>query len=138
MPQAPHEWLFARVSVTVHHGGAGTTTAAMRAGVSAIITPLITDQFDYAYTVNKLGNGIGLPQLHKVSWQDLGDAILQAVQDDGMEKRAKQLADKIRQEDGAKSSVGAIEAYWKEVGETKGKVRGLWPGSTPSTWFTIV
>ena len=37
--KAPHEWLLPRVSAAVHHGGAGTTNASLRAGVPTIITP---------------------------------------------------------------------------------------------------
>merc|ERR550525_815337 len=45
---APHEWLFPRCSCTVHHGGSGTTAAALRAGRPTIITPCFVDQFSNA------------------------------------------------------------------------------------------
>ncbi|MFC6659857.1 glycosyltransferase [Deinococcus multiflagellatus] len=37
----PHSWLFPRVSAVVHHGGAGTTAAGLRAGVPSVITPFL-------------------------------------------------------------------------------------------------
>jgi len=40
----PHDWLFPRVSAVVHHGGAGTTAAALRAGVPSVILPFFFDQ----------------------------------------------------------------------------------------------
>ena len=40
----PHEWLFPRMRAIVHHGGAGTTGAALRAGVPSVVTPLGFDQ----------------------------------------------------------------------------------------------
>jgi UDP:flavonoid glycosyltransferase YjiC (YdhE family) len=134
--KAPHEWLFPQVSVTVHHGGAGTTTATMRAGVPTVITPLITDQHDYAYAVNKLGNGIGMQQLHKVTWEELGDVILEVVQDEGMKTRASELAVKIRKENGAEKAADAVEDFWKNYGETR-RFRELWPGAKPSLWEMI-
>merc|ERR1719223_2666967 len=56
---APHEWLFPQCACTVHHGGAGTTAAALRAGKPTIITPCIGDQFDSASSVGKAGVGVG-------------------------------------------------------------------------------
>merc|ERR1719464_891986 len=45
---APHEWLFQRCAFTVHHGGAGTTQAAVRSGFPTIVTPFSFDQFQWA------------------------------------------------------------------------------------------
>jgi UDP:flavonoid glycosyltransferase YjiC (YdhE family) len=39
----PHSWLFPRVAAVVHHGGAGTTAAGLRAGVPSIIIPFFGD-----------------------------------------------------------------------------------------------
>ncbi|MFD0491303.1 nucleotide disphospho-sugar-binding domain-containing protein [Saccharopolyspora spinosporotrichia] len=44
MGDVPHDWLFPRTAAVVHHGGAGTTGAGVRAGVPAVITPVIADQ----------------------------------------------------------------------------------------------
>jgi len=40
----PHRWLFPRVRCVVHHGGAGTTAAALRAGVPAVVVWHMFDQ----------------------------------------------------------------------------------------------
>jgi sterol 3beta-glucosyltransferase len=40
----PHSWLFSRVAAVVHHGGAGTTAAGLRAGVPNIVIPFFGDQ----------------------------------------------------------------------------------------------
>lgn len=53
----PHDKLFPRVAVVVHHGGAGTSTAAARAGVPQIIVPHILDQFAWARRIHRLGLG---------------------------------------------------------------------------------
>lgn len=52
--QTPHDWLFPRVSVVIHHRGAGTTAAALRAGV----LPFSVDQKLWGRTVERLGAGI--------------------------------------------------------------------------------
>lgn len=49
----------------VHHGGAGTTVAAARAGVPQLVIPMFSDQFYWASRIRKLGIGtsvtIGTP-----------------------------------------------------------------------------
>ena len=40
-----HAQLFSHCSALVHHGGAGTVAAALRAGLSSVICPLQFDQF---------------------------------------------------------------------------------------------
>jgi vancomycin aglycone glucosyltransferase len=49
--------LFPRVAAVIHHGGAGTTTAAARAGVPQVVTPQIADQPYWASRVWDLGIG---------------------------------------------------------------------------------
>merc|ERR1719254_367151 len=66
MNTAPHEWLFPQCSITVHHGGAGTTAAALRAGVPTIVTPWFFDQFESAQVVARNGVGIAMKQFSKV------------------------------------------------------------------------
>jgi vancomycin aglycone glucosyltransferase len=52
-----HQALFPRVAAVLHHGGAGTTTAAALAGVPQVIAPLFGDQFYWAGRVQALGLG---------------------------------------------------------------------------------
>jgi vancomycin aglycone glucosyltransferase len=49
--------LFARVAAVVHHGGAGTTTAAARAGTPQVMVPQVADQPYWASRVSELGIG---------------------------------------------------------------------------------
>lgn len=54
----PHSWLFPRMAAVVHHGGAGTTAAGLRAGVPSIITPFEGDQHAWADRIVKLDVGL--------------------------------------------------------------------------------
>ncbi len=49
--------LFGRVAAVVHHGGAGTTTTATRAGAPQVVVPQIADQPYWAGRVSDLGIG---------------------------------------------------------------------------------
>jgi len=113
--KAPHEWLFPQVSLTIHHGGAGTTNAALRAGVPTIATPVFGDQYDNAFAVQKLGVGIGFEQqLQKISANDLSKAIDTVANDPAMAMRAKEVGEQVRKECGCKTVVEEVERYWKE------------------------
>merc|ERR550532_3202261 len=72
---APHEWLFPQCAVIVHHGGVGTTAAALRSGVPTVVTPIFADQFANAFLVKKSGCGVGTKQLRKVTDKALASAI---------------------------------------------------------------
>ena len=49
--------LFPRVAAIVHHGGAGTTTAAALAGTPQAVVPQIDDQHYWAERVQQVGIG---------------------------------------------------------------------------------
>jgi vancomycin aglycone glucosyltransferase len=51
----PHAKLFPRVAAVVHHGGSGTTAAALRAGAPQVIVPHIVDQYYFAHRLERLG-----------------------------------------------------------------------------------
>ena len=57
VPSVPHPRLFPRVALAVHHGGAGTTAAAARAGIPQIVVPHIADQFYWGHQVHARGLG---------------------------------------------------------------------------------
>ena len=53
----PHDWLFSQVSGVIHHGGAGTTAAGLRAGNPTFICPFFGDQHFWAEMVHRAGAG---------------------------------------------------------------------------------
>jgi len=125
--------LFPKVAATVHHGGAGTTTAALRAGKPTIITPVFADQWDFSRMVRDLNVGVGFDkQFQKISWQELGDAICQCTQDESIIKNATELGEKLRIENGAKKAKELIEDFWEKYGE-KGEFHNHFPGPTTKT-----
>jgi UDP:flavonoid glycosyltransferase YjiC (YdhE family) len=106
----PHEWLFSRVAAVVHHGGAGTTAAGLRAGVPTIIVPFITDQPFWGKRVYDLGVGPQPIPRRRLTVERLADAITEAVTNPGIRQRAADLGRKIRAEDGIATAIKVIEA----------------------------
>lgn len=108
LTSAPHAWLFPRMRALVHHGGAGTTAAGLRAGVPAIITPLAIDQFFWGERLGALGVGPQpLPQ-RRLSADRLAQALAQVVHDSQMRQAAVQLGAAIRQESGVETAAALI------------------------------
>lgn len=52
-----HQQLFSRMAAVIHHGGAGTTNTAYRAGVPQVVVPQGGDQAYWASRVDELGIG---------------------------------------------------------------------------------
>lgn len=105
----PHAWLFPRMAVVVHHGGAGTTAAAFRAGVPSIITPFGGDQKAWAGLVVKLGVGLYGGSAQRATVEKLATAIDTAINDQTLHTRAAVLGETIRAENGIAQAVGVIE-----------------------------
>jgi len=107
----PHDWLFPRTVAVVHHGGAGTTAAGIRAGIPSILIPVGADQRLWAYRVKALGVGPDPIPRSQLTAEHLANAITQAVSDQAMHQRAAVLGEKIRTEDGVTEAVRIICQY---------------------------
>lgn len=105
----PHAWLFPRMAAVVHHGGAGTTAAGLRAGVPSIVIPFFGDQPFWGRRVAELGVGPA-PIPHKQLTVDrLAQAIRQAVTDQAMRQRAADLGSRIRAENGIARAAAVMQ-----------------------------
>lgn len=103
----PHTWLFERVSVVCHHGGAGTTAAGFKAGVPSVIIPFSNDQFAWAHRAYDLGVG-SKPIYRKVLTADkLAEAISFAFSHNII-TNSKTLGKNIATENGAKECANII------------------------------
>jgi sterol 3beta-glucosyltransferase len=102
---APHDWLFRRVAAVVHHGGAGTTAASLRAGVPTIICLFFGDQPFWGRRVAALGVGPNPIPQKKLNTLNLAAAIEQAISDNKMGQRAAALGKKIEAEDGVARAI---------------------------------
>lgn len=108
---APHEWLYPRVAAAVHHGGAGSTAASLRAGVPTVIVSHLGDQPFWGRRVYALGAGPRPISRTKLTASGLAAAIRTATSNPDMCKRAQELGAAIRAEDGIGQAVETIETY---------------------------
>lgn len=107
-----HAALFPRLAAVVHHGGSGTTAAALRAGVPQIVVPHMFDQYYWASRVRT--NGLGPAPLSKSFTADaLASAIRQTLGDAAMARRARSMAEPIRASRGAQRAVEILERHSK-------------------------
>ncbi|TGJ71182.1 Sterol 3-beta-glucosyltransferase [Orbilia oligospora] len=101
----PHDWLFKHIDAAVHHGGAGTTGASLRAGLPTVISPFFGDQFFFGGRVEDLGVGVCLKKLNV---KTLAEAMWLATNSNRMITKARVLGEQIRSEDGVQTAIQAI------------------------------
>lgn len=95
----PHSQLFPRALATVHHGGAGTSGQALRAGKPQLVTPFLGDQQDNAARLARLGLARMLPG-RKVTAEGLARELSTLLATPDYARRAGELAPRVAAEDG--------------------------------------
>ena len=104
-----HQWLFPKMAAIVHHGGAGTTAAALRSGVPSIVVPFFADQPFWARRVYDLGVGTKPIAKRRLTADKLAAAIESALSDKPMRYRARLLAEQLEAENGTQVAVQFVE-----------------------------
>ncbi|GKT50517.1 sterol 3-beta-glucosyltransferase UGT80B1 [Colletotrichum spaethianum] len=103
----PHEWLFKRVSVVVHHGGAGTTACGLINARPTIVIPFFGDQPFWGGVVASIGAGSKPIQHKTLSTDKLVDALRYCLSDQA-HRAAEEVALKMRIENGVDSAVQSL------------------------------
>jgi sterol 3beta-glucosyltransferase len=110
----PHDWLFERVAAVVHHGGAGTTASALRAGVPSVGVPGFFDQPFWSRRIAALGVGPA-PIPPDLTAERLAAAIQRMTADAAMRDRARRLGEEIRKERGVEVGVERVEQFFEQA-----------------------
>jgi len=106
--ELPHDWLFPRMAAVVHHAGAGTTGAGLRAGVPAVAVPVLVDQPFWAQRLHRLGVAPHPLPLSELTADKLADALRSCLDRPTYRDHATALARRVRAEDGAAAVVSLV------------------------------
>lgn len=130
----PHDWLFLQCKAVVHHGGAGTTAAGLRAACPTTIVPFFGDQPFWGERVHARGVGPPPIPVDEFSLPKLINAI-NFMLDPKVKERAVELAEAMEKEDGV---TGAVKAFFKHYPCSKTQPKPERETSPePSRFFSI-
>ncbi|KAF5458258.1 hypothetical protein F2P56_022299 [Juglans regia] len=130
LDNCPHDWLFLRCKAVVHHGGAGTTAAGLRAACPTTIVPFFGDQPFWGERVHARGVGPAPIPVEEFTLTKLVDAIKFMV-DPKVKLHAVELAKAMENEDGV---AGAVKAFFKHL---PCKKPDLEPEPVTSSFFSL-
>ncbi|KAF4386972.1 hypothetical protein G4B88_024544 [Cannabis sativa] len=130
LDNCPHDWLFLQCKAVVHHGGAGTTAAGLKAACPTTIVPFFGDQPFWGERVHAREVGPAPIPVDQFSLPKLIDAINYMI-DDKVKERALELAKAMENEDGV---TGAVKAFFKHLPRKKPDPE---PELVSSSFFSI-
>jgi vancomycin aglycone glucosyltransferase len=105
-----HARLFPRVAAVVHHGGAGTTHSAARAGVPQVVIPHMLDQFYFARRVHELGVGPPAIPRKRLTVARLVETLRATLDNEQLAHRAAQLGSELAAYTASDSDLSALLA----------------------------
>lgn len=105
----PHDWLLPQAAAVVHHAGAGTTAAGLRAGIPAVTVPGSTDQPFWAARLTALGAGPTPVPRSRLTASRLTAAITAAVNTPDYLRNARQIASQLAREDSATGILSELQ-----------------------------
>ncbi|KAJ3323240.1 Sterol 3-beta-glucosyltransferase [Boothiomyces sp. JEL0866] len=119
LDRVPHDWLFPKCAGVVHHGGAGTTAAGLRAGRPTIVKPFFGDQFFWGDRIHDLGIGLCL---RKFTVDTFASALTAITSDEVMREKAAKIGSSIQKENGVRT---AIDFVYRDLEYSKKRIHDL-------------
>jgi rhamnosyltransferase subunit B len=111
---APFESLLERGCVMIHHGGVGTTSQGLRAGIPTLIVPFAFDQPDNAAHAERLGTSRTLPR-SKYKRDNVVRELDKLLNIPQYALKAKSVGEQLRNEHGAARACDAIEEFLEQL-----------------------
>ena len=103
-----HSNLFPLVKVVLHHGGIGTTHAALRAGTPSVIVPFIVDQPWWAHKLYKQKLGPKSLPLRKLKSKNVSKRITQALT---FKQNVIDVSQKMNEDKGIEETLRILKEY---------------------------
>jgi UDP:flavonoid glycosyltransferase YjiC (YdhE family) len=104
----PHAKLFPRVALAIHHGGAGTTANALRAGTRQVLLPLLLDQYHHAHVLYEAQLAPRAVAMERVNGASLATCIDEAMRLPDEPRLA--VAQRLKASDGAAQTIELLES----------------------------
>ncbi len=108
---APHHWLFSKASCVVHHGGAGTTAAALRAGVPSVVVWHMLDQPYWGNSLAQLGLGPKPLSRFNMTVEALAAGLRSVLGSESFTLACRAMADKIASEGGVREAAQRVRDF---------------------------
>jgi len=100
----PHDWLFPQCAAVVHHGGAGTVAAGLRASKPTLVCPFFGDQHFWGEVVSRSGCGPKPIPAQNITEENLSSAF-RDLKSEKMKKKAQAMAKSFESEDGVGNGI---------------------------------
>jgi len=110
VPYVPLEQLLPRCAAFIHHGGIGSASQAMAAGIPQVIMPLAHDQFDNADRVTRLGIGQGIP-VQKFRAARLAGVLQPLLESVSVRQSCEEICEKFTDQNGLSQAAERIEQH---------------------------
>lgn len=105
----PHDWLLPRCKAVIHHGGAGTTGAGLRAGIPNVVIPFAGDQMFWGKRVHAIGAGPQPILVKSLTARRLQSALTE-VEEGALRSRVQEVGRAIQAEDGVGETIRVVES----------------------------
>ncbi|XP_038897686.1 sterol 3-beta-glucosyltransferase UGT80A2-like isoform X6 [Benincasa hispida] len=115
LDDCPHDWLLPKCKAVVHHGGAGTTAAGLKAACPTTVVPFFGDQPFWGERVHARGVGPPPIPVDEFSLPRLVNAINYML-DPKVKQQAVELGKALENEDGVE---GAVRAFFRQLSSRK-------------------
>eukprot|EP00670_Eutreptiella_braarudii_P015560 CAMPEP_0174326412 /NCGR_PEP_ID=MMETSP0810-20121108/13888_1 /TAXON_ID=73025 ORGANISM="Eutreptiella gymnastica-like, Strain CCMP1594" /NCGR_SAMPLE_ID=MMETSP0810 /ASSEMBLY_ACC=CAM_ASM_000659 /LENGTH=545 /DNA_ID=CAMNT_0015440027 /DNA_START=18 /DNA_END=1654 /DNA_ORIENTATION=- len=109
----PHSYLFPKVKLAIHHGGAGTVAYALKAGIPSIIMPFFGDHFLWAQRLQEMGCGPHAMPLKSTQPQELAATLRSVLKDPKIAENCRALAEKVNAETAHADAIMLLEHLHK-------------------------
>jgi len=110
VPSIPYNWLLPRAAAMVHHGGAGSTAMALRAGVPNMAVPFGYDQLMWGTRIAAIGAGVPPILSDELTAERLADSLRRLIDDAALRRGAASIREILLQEDGVANAVRVVES----------------------------
>ena len=106
----PHDWLFPQMMAVIHHGGAGTTAAGLRAGKPTMICPFFGDQFFWGEAVWNEKVGVKPCPITDLNIEILIEAFKE-LKSETIQENARQMSLKFGTENGVEAAIESFNRH---------------------------